>query len=126
MRTAVEVVREYWRLMGMNDFPAVGAVLADGFVLEWPLSKERIRGAERFARMNQEYPAHGPWRFTVHRLVGDSSEAVSDVTVTDGVQVAKVISFFTVEAGKITRLVEYWPAPYPAPANRVHLVEAME
>jgi hypothetical protein len=51
---AVEVVREFWRLMASNDFASVGAVLAPGFVLEWPQTNERIRGAERFARMNVE------------------------------------------------------------------------
>ena len=120
-----EVTREFWRLMASNDFHSVAAVLAPNFVLEWPQSKERIRGAERFARMNQEFPAHGLWQFTINRLVGGESEAVSDVTVTDGVQVARAISFFTVAQGKITRLVEYWPEPYDAPANRAHLVEAM-
>ncbi len=104
--------------MGTNDFAAVGAVLAPEFVLEWPLSRERIRGAERFARMNAEYPAHGRWSFTVNRLVGGQSEAVSDVTVTDGVQTARVISFFEVSGDKITRLVEFWPEPYEPPANR--------
>jgi hypothetical protein len=57
--------------------------------------------------------------------VGGESEAVSDVTVTDGVQVARAISFFTVAQGKITLLVEFWPEPYAAPTNRAHLVEAM-
>lgn len=122
---AVAVAREYWRLMGSNDFHAVGAVLASEFVLEWPQSRERIRGAERFARMNAEYPAHGPWSFTIHRLVGGEAEAVSDVTVTDGVQTARAISFFELRSGKITRLVEYWPEPYEAPAHRAHLVERM-
>jgi ketosteroid isomerase-like protein len=123
---AVEVVREFWRLMATNDFQSVGAVLAQEFVVEWPQSKERIRGAERFARMNQEYPSHGPWRFTINHIVGAESEAVSDVTVTDGVQTARAISFFHVSEGKVTRLVEFWPEPYAAPANRAHLVEAME
>ncbi len=41
---AAEAVREFWRLMGTNDFLAVGTVLADDFVLEWPQSNERIRG----------------------------------------------------------------------------------
>ena len=124
--TATEVAQEFWRLMATNDFQAVGAVLAPDFILEWPQSRERIRGAERFAKMNQEYPAHGPWKFTVNRLVGSESEAVSEVEVTDGVQRARAISFFTVVQGKITRLVEFWPGPYAPPANRAHLVEAME
>ena len=120
-----EVAREFWRLMASNDFHSVAAVLAPNFVLEWPQSQERIRGADRFARMNKEFPAHGLWQFTINRLVGGESEAVSDVTVTDGVQVARAISFFTVAQGKITRLVEFWPEPYAPPANRAHLVEAM-
>jgi ketosteroid isomerase-like protein len=120
------VVREFWRLMATNDFHAVGAVLASEFVLEWPLSGERIRGAKRFARMNSEYPAKGPWRFIIHRIVSGESEAVSDVGITDGVQSARAISFFTVRDGKITRLTEFWPEPYPAPANRAHLVEPID
>ena len=123
---AAEVAREFWRLMATNDFHSVTTVLAADFVLEWPQSKERIRGAEHFARMNEEYPAHGRWRFATHRLFGSDSEAVSDVTVTDGVQTARALSFFTVVQGKITRLVEYWPEPFVAPANRAHLVEPME
>lgn len=124
--SAVETAQAFWRLMASNDFHTVGQVLAPDFVLEWPQSRERIRGAARFAQMNSEYPAHGPWRFTVHRLFGSDTEAVSEVTVTDGVQTARAVSLFTVLAGKITRLVEYWPEPYAAPANRAHLVETME
>jgi ketosteroid isomerase-like protein len=124
-RTTIDIVREFWRLMASNDFYSVAAVLSPDFVLEWPQSGERIRGAENFARMNEAYPAHGRWAFTVHRVVGAESEAVSDVTVTDGVQTARAVSFFTIENGKILRLVEFWPEPYPAPANRAHLVEKM-
>ena len=123
---AVDVVRRYWSLMAGNDFAAVGAVLADDFVLDWPQSGERLRGRERFARMNAEYPAHGPWTFAIDRLGGDDREAVSDVRVSDGVQHARAVSFFTVANGRIVRLVEYWPDPYPAPANRAHLVEPIE
>ncbi|OXC78333.1 hypothetical protein BSU04_12395 [Caballeronia sordidicola] len=39
---------------------------------------------------------------------------------------ARAVSFFSVEAGKITRIVEYWPESYDAPANRAHLVERIE
>jgi len=125
MQSSIAIVREYWRLMASNDFSSVGAVLAREFVLDWPQSKERIRGADNFARMNSEYPAQGRWIFSINRIIGDESEAVSDVTVTDGVQLAKAISFFTVAQGRITHIVEYWPDPYLAPANRSHLVEVM-
>ena len=123
---AVEVVRRFWELMATNDFYSVGAVLSDEFVLEWPQSRERIRGQNRFAQMNAEYPSNGPWMFTVNRVVGSDSEVVTDVSVTDGVQNARAISFFSVENGRITRLVEFWPELYMAPPNRRHLVEIMD
>ncbi|WP_374675344.1 nuclear transport factor 2 family protein [Ideonella sp.] len=128
-RTPAEVVREFWRRMGSNDFAAVQAVLAPDFVLEWPQSRECIRGPARFAQMNTEYPAHGPWVFTLHRCVGGEAagagEVVTDVSVADGVQSARAISFFTVQGGCITRLVEFWPEPFEPPPGRAHLVERM-
>jgi ketosteroid isomerase-like protein len=124
--TAVDVVREFWTRMQSNDFASVASVLAPDFVLEWPQSRERIRGAERFVRMNAEYPAHGPWQFTIHRIVGDEREAVSDVSITDGVQQARAISFFETADGRVKRLVEFWPEPYEPPANRAHLVEPID
>jgi ketosteroid isomerase-like protein len=123
MTSATAVVREYWRLMASNDFASVASVLAPGFVLEWPQSNERIRGPERFVTMNAQYPAHGPWRFTVHRVVGDVFDVVTDVSVSDGVQHARAISFFTIAGGQVVRLVEYWPEPFAARADRAHLVE---
>jgi len=126
IETAVEIVRKYWELMNTNDFRSVGSILSDDFVLEWPQSKERIRGRDKFAAMNEEYPAQGRWKFTINRIVGSDNEAVSDVHVTDGVQLARVISFFTTSDEKIARMVEFWPDTYPAPENRKHLVEPLE
>ncbi|MGA0610503.1 nuclear transport factor 2 family protein [Caldimonas sp. KR1-144] len=122
---AEAIVREFWRLMASNDFAAVKTVLGDGFVVEWPQSKERIVGAENFVRMNAEYPAHGPWRFTINRLVASGEQVVTQVSVSDGVQQAEPVSFFTVRGGKIVAMVEYWPEPFEAVQNRRHLVERM-
>ena len=118
-----QVVREFWRLMASNDFAAVAAVLDEEFILDWPQSGERVRGPHNFAVLNQEYPAAGPWRFTLNRLVADDMEVVTDVTVTDGAQTARAISFFTVAEGRIQRILEFWPEPYDAPHDRTDIVE---
>jgi ketosteroid isomerase-like protein len=124
---AEAVVREFWRRMASNDFESVRAVLADDFVLEWPQSKERIRGGANFARMNAEYPSStGRWSFRIDRLVAAGDNVATQVGITDGVQSAVALSFFTIAEGRIVRLVEWWPEPYDAPAHRRHLVEAME
>jgi hypothetical protein len=121
--TAESVVRRFWELMSSNDFARVGEVLADSFIAEWPQSNERIRGRSNYTRINIEYPSHGRWVFTLQQLVANASQVVTDVSFTDGVQWARAISFFTVENGEITQMVEYWPENYPAPSNRAHLVE---
>ena len=120
------VVGEFWRLMATNDFASVKAVLAPDLVVEWPQSKERIRGAENFVRLNAEYPsATGKWQFRINRLVAQGNDVVTQVSITDGEQHAEAISFFTVENGRIAHMVEYWPEPYAAPENRRHLTETM-
>ena len=124
--TATMVVEQFWALMASNDFAAVGAVLADDYVLEWPQSNERLRGRENFAAMNAAYPAQGRWKFALHRIIGGDGQAVSDVTVTDGVRRDRSIAFFSVADGRILRQVEYWPDPYPAPVNRRQFVESIE
>jgi ketosteroid isomerase-like protein len=121
---AAAVVREFWRLMATNDFASIKAVLSPQFVLEWPQTNERIRGAEDFARMNAEYPTTtGRWHFRINHLVAQASTVITRVSVTDGKQKGEAISFFTVQGGKITHLLEYWPEPGAAPDNRRHLTE---
>jgi hypothetical protein len=123
---ANEIVEEFYGRMNTNDFRWASQMLSDDYALEWPQSKEKIYGRENFVRVNEEYPAYGRWSFTMNRIVGNATEAVSDVSITDGTQVARAITFTTVEEGKIVKQVEFWPENYDAPENRKHLVEVME
>jgi len=111
--------------MNSNDFQAAAELLSEDYILEWPQSGERIRGRANFVAVNVEYPAYGSWRFTVNRIVANATEVVSDVSITDGMQAARAITFHTVQAGLIIKQVEFWPENYPAPENRRHLVERM-
>lgn len=124
--SAEQVVRRFWQQMQTNDFASVQPLLAPTFVLEWPQTRERIRGGARFAQMNAEYPSQGPWRFTIDRVVASATEVVTQVRITDGTQSALAVSFFTVQDGLITAVQEYWPEPYAPPQNRRHLTEPME
>lgn len=57
------LVRELWRLMSDQRFDDVGALLTDDFVCDWPLTRERIRGRERYIALNQA------WRTTIEELM---------------------------------------------------------
>ena len=110
------IVEGFWAAMQTNDFKAAGEFLHDDYVLEWPQSGERIRGRANFVAINQHYPAHGRWEFTIHRIIAEGDEVVSDVSVTDGAVTGRVITFSSVRAGKILDQTEFWPDPY-APAE---------
>jgi ketosteroid isomerase-like protein len=125
MPDAAAIVRDFWTRMARNDFASLAPRLADDFTLEWPQSNERIRGGANFIQMNREYPAAGPWTFNIVQIIGAATEAVSHVIVSDGVQTARAISFFTLAGDKIVKIVEFWPDPYDPPANRRHLVEPL-
>lgn len=109
--------------MNTNDFGAAGRLLADDYRLEWPQSGEVVRGRDKFAALNPNYPAHGPWRFSVQRLVTEGNEVVSYVHVTDGTVEAQVTTFSTGEGGLIVRQLEFWPDPFRAPDWRRAWVE---
>lgn len=119
------LVARFWATMATNRWSDLAPLLHDDYTLEFPQSGERLRGLANFVAFNAEYPAAGPWRFTVRRIVADADGAVSEVDVTDGAVTALAISFFELRDGQIWRMVEYWPDPFPATANRAHLMEPL-
>ncbi len=125
MRTSKQIVEGFWAAMQTNNFKDTGKFLHDDYLLEWPQSGEQIRGRDNFVAINTQYPAHGRWDFTVHRLFAEGDQVVSDVSVTDGVIQARVITFSTVQEEKIIRQTEFWPDPFEAPAWRAQWVEKL-
>jgi ketosteroid isomerase-like protein len=121
--TTRRLVTEFWAAMQANDWAAAAALFADDYVLHWPQSGERILGSANFVAINSAYPAAGPWRFSVERIVAEGDQAVTDVVVTDGVVTARAITFTTVRDSRIAGQVEYWPDPFDAPDWRTTWVE---
>ncbi len=120
---AKQLIARFWAAMNANDFAGAGELLHDDYELDWPQSGERIRGRANFVAVNAHYPAAGPWRVTVDRLVAEGDEVASQVTVTDGVVVARAITFSTVRDGRIWRQAEYWPDPFAPPPWRAQWTE---
>ena len=118
-----QVIEAFWAAMQTNDFKAAGEFLHDDYVLEWPQSGERIRGRANFVAINENYPAHGRWEFTIHRIIAEGDEVVSDVGVTDGVITGRAITFSTMRDGKIIHQTEFWPDSFEPAAWRAKWVE---
>ena len=120
---AKDVVLAFWDTMGTNDFHQASAWVTADFECLWPQSAERIVGRHNFAELNAHYPATGRWLFHLNAIVAEDDQVVTDVSITDGVQQARAITFHTVRDGLICKQVEFWPDPYPAPAWRAQWVE---
>ncbi len=117
------VVERFWAAMAANDFRSAATILHDDYVLEWPQSGERIRGRDNFVAVNEHYPAAGPWRITLRRIVADRGAVATEVEVSDGVRRDHAITFSELRDGRIVRQVEYWPDPMEAAPWRARWVE---
>lgn len=114
-------VLRLWSLFDAFDFDGVAPLLHPGFVMEWPQSRERIRGAANFVALNANYP--GRWRCRVLRFVDGGATAATETEVSDGQVSVRAASFWTLDDGLIRDAVEYWPESYPAPDWRARWVE---
>ena len=120
------IVESFWATMQKNDWGHAAGHLADNCVVDWPCSGERIVGREDFAAMQARYPTNtGRWSFDVHRIVAEGNVVVSEVTVTDGEQAARVIAFSILDDDRIAQQIEYWPMPYEPLAGRDDLTQAI-
>lgn len=105
-----------------NDWERAAGHLTEDCVIDWPCTGERIVGREDFAAIQARYPTNtGRWSFDIHRVVVEGETVVSEVTVTDGDQSARLVAFSTVAGGRIAHQTEYWPVPYEPPRGREDL-----
>jgi limonene-1,2-epoxide hydrolase len=122
-----QLIEAFWAAMQANDWERAATYLAPDCVIDWPCSGERIVGRRDFAAMQARYPTTtGRWRFDVHRLVAERDTVVSEVTVTDGEQSARVVTFSEIDGEQVTRQVEYWPTAYDPLPGREDLTSATE
>lgn len=116
------LIERFWATMNANDWAAMGALLHDDYSLDYPQSGERFRGWAAAIAINAEYPVVGRWTFTVRTIVADAAGVATDVVFANGAGEYRVQSFFAVRDGLIARMVEYYPEPFAAPAERARLV----
>lgn len=101
------VVERFWGRIDGRDWDGVRALLAPQVVVEWPVSGERIVGAENVVAVNREYPEG--WAIHLLRTVAQGTSVVSEVEVPqEGVGVFRAVSFWEVADGVIRAGREYW------------------
>lgn len=125
--TRRDLVSGFWAAMQDNDWHRAASYLTPGCAIDWPCSGERIVGRDDYATLQARYPSNtGRWSFDIHRVVADGETVVSEVTVTDGEQTARVVAFSVIDGEHIAHQVEYWPGAYDPLPGREDLTRPIE
>jgi len=122
MSDVTELIRTYWAAAQARDWPVFAELLHPDVVYEIPQTRERIRGVESYVEFNATYP--GDWNVETVRVIGEGQHGVSWTAFrVDGGEETGICFFEVDEQGLITRITDFWPAPYEPPPGREHLTE---
>ena len=117
-------LQRHWAASDANDFAARHQIYDDHAVLEYPQSKERIRGrhgiqASRMAQPNRK-------RFAVRRVLGAGSVWISELVLAYDDRPFHVVSIMEFEGDKVVRETQYFGEPFEPGASRTQWAERME
>ncbi len=122
----IAVVRSLWSTFEQRAWREARSLFHDDALLIWPVSGERIAGADGIIRVQEIYPegwAIVPLRFS--KLT--DGEVMSIVRVDHPPNSFFAVSFFTISNSRINRAEEYWstveePPPWRTPKDIPGLV----
>jgi hypothetical protein len=117
-------LQRHWAASDADDFAAEHEIYADHAVLEYPQSRERIRGrqsiqASRMAQPNRK-------RFTLRRLLGANGVWISELVLNYDDRPFHVVSIMEFEGDEVVRETQYFGEPFEPGASRSQWVERME
>ena len=122
MTANVETVRRLWSLFAQGRFLDARPLLADTFVADWPVTRERMSSPELFLQAQIEYPGTGT--IDVINLVDGGEQVFTQCTVNWNNITFTALSLFRFDShGKINAVTEWWPDESDPPAGREHLTE---
>jgi hypothetical protein len=116
-------VEDYWRALERGDARGATNFLHDEFVEDWPQSRERIRGKERWLEMATHHPTFP--KVTLVRIRGsdDLWAAECDFVYPGSDDTWRICALCEMRDGKIVAITEYFGAPFEAAGWRSELVE---
>lgn len=109
--------RRYLELLEARDWDAWTALLAADVVYDIPQTRELIKGRASFLEFNQTYP--GEWHLTPKVVIADDERAVVWFDWRMGDESGQSQTFLEIDAGRITRVTDFWPEAYDPPERTV-------
>jgi hypothetical protein len=117
-------LQRHWAASDADDFAAEHEIYAEHAVLEYPQSRERIRGRQTIQSSRMAQPDQK--RFVVRRILGAGDLWISELVLTYGDRPFHVVSIMEFEGDKVVRETQYFGEPFEPGASRSQLTERME
>ena len=126
-----KTVEQFIEAMAANDIEAQERLLSDDIVEEYPQSGERIRGKDNRRAIIENYPGGEPRETSGSGPApkppvivggGDQFTATGQVKYPNG-ETWHIVSLIELRDGKISKMTDYFGAPFEAPAWRAPYVE---
>lgn len=122
MATANEAVIE--RLIAcINDrhVETMDELFHDDAIMDWPQSRERVRGAENRRAIYGSFPQLPT--ITPRRMTSDGDLVVAEATLDYGGPTYETVFLFEFRDGRIARETAYWSEAFDPPEWRAQWVE---
>ena len=121
VRAALE---HHWAASDADDSVAEHALYAEDAILEYPQSRERIRGRQKIQASRMAQPDKK--RFVLKRILGAGGLWVSELLLTYSDQPFHVVSVMEVAGDKVVRETQYFAEPFEPGASRRQWTEQMD
>ena len=120
-RAALE---RHWTAAAAGDQDAEHEIYHDDAIVEYPQSRERIRGRRNVQALRSHHPGR-PSGFVVRRMLGEGDLWVTEYVITYDGRPVHTVSIMEFRGDKVAREVQYFADPFEPPAWRAQWVEVM-
>ena len=119
-----EALDRHWAASDAGDFQTEHSIYRDDAVLEYPQSRERIRGRANIQLTRSRQPSKK--RFTVRRIIGAGELWVTEFILTYDGKPSYTVSIMEFGGDQVVRETQYFADPFEAAAWRARWVERMD
>ena len=119
--TTREIIHRHWELANSRRWQEFATLLAPDLYYEVPQTQEYIETGLGYLEMFKTWP--GNWIASIKQLVcdGDNAVCIIDFHVDESTMTG--ISIFALREGRISKVTDYWPAPYEPPPRATQYMQ---
>jgi len=121
--TVKVALKRHWDASDASDFAVEHEIYHEDAVLDYPQSRERIRGRLHIRESRAVQPDKK--RFSVYRIVGDGDLWITEYILTYDDVPSYVVSIMEFRDGLVAKETQYFANAFDPGPSRAHLVETI-